>query len=55
MMPNIGAPLHNDIKLLEAWNDATCRQSIIPLERMAAEDLALVKDQKASRADRMVN
>ncbi|MEF8761602.1 MAG: hypothetical protein V5B36_18315 [Candidatus Accumulibacter sp. UW25] len=51
LMPQSKQPLTSDADLLAAWDAQTCRAVGVPSERLRAEDLALVKQQRESRGN----
>ncbi|HRL77761.1 MAG TPA: metallophosphoesterase [Candidatus Accumulibacter phosphatis] len=49
LMPRGDVPIRSDADLLEAWEKEACAVAAVPLDRMRAEDAALVQLQRASR------
>ena len=49
MLPRGAQPTLSDADLLAAWDAQTCARSVVPVSRMEAEDLAVVKLQRDSR------
>jgi len=53
LMPQGDRPSTSDADLLAAWQQQTCANSGVPLERIEQEDLTLVKRQRDSRGSLM--
>jgi hypothetical protein len=49
LLPRGAQPTLSDADLLAAWDAQTCARSVVPVSRMEAEDLAVVKLQRDSR------
>ena len=50
LLPSSGSPPKNDAEILAAWRQSACLRAGVPWEKIAKEDLTVVKVQKESRS-----
>ncbi len=49
LMPSAGTPPMSDDELLEAWAEPACSQAGFSVEELSRKDMAIIREQKASR------